>query len=314
VAAEPPQGPEQDHYAVLGVALTASQEEITRAYRRLARGTHPDTHPRDPGAEQRLREIVEAYRVLADVDRRAAYDRGRRGGTGRPVRVVVVDSPTGQEPSLGSRPFSPGFSAAPWERGPLWFGQVRQVRPRLPRRGRDLTTELTVSFAEAVYGTSAAITEPDPTGRPRTVVVHVPAGTVDGERLRVPGQGQPGAAGGDPGNLHVTVRVAPDPLYRRRGGDLAITVPVRFSEAVLGATIDIPGLSGQCLTVPIPPGTASCSVVRLPRRGVPDRSGAGDLLVTLTVDVPRQLSPTQRRAVADLGRELPDPRDHWGRP
>jgi molecular chaperone DnaJ len=185
---------------------------------------------------------------------------------------------------------------------------------RAARRGRDQRAEVTVGFAEAVYGTTAVVTLPEAGGATRDVEVRVPAGTADGDRLHLAGLGGAGEGGGRPGDLRVTVRVQPHARYAREDSDLALTVPVTFPEAVLGATVDLPGLSGERLALRVPPGTRSGAVLRLTGHGVPTNNGTGDLLVTIIVDVPDHLSSESRHAIADLARRLPDPRAHWRAP
>ena len=176
-----------------------------------------------------------------------------------------------------------------------------------PRRGADLQTSVELPFEEAVRGTTRRLRL-----GARSVTARITSGIVDGQTVRLAGQGQPGENGGPAGDLVVRVRVALHPFFRREGSDLVVTVPVTFPEAALGADVRVPTLD-RPVTVRIPPGTRSGTTFRVPDRGAPARNGAGDLLVTVDVDVPRQLDDRQRAAVQALAAAIPgSPRAHLG--
>jgi molecular chaperone DnaJ len=297
---------DKDFYRVLGVGESASDKEITRAYRRLARDLHPDTNP-DAGDGQRFREVTSAYEVLHDPARRREYDEVRRlARTGRPA---------------GGRGWPHGQSVRVNRRGPRaegdWitvedlFGHVTGEdggwSAARPRRGADLETAVDLPFEEAVRGATRRLRL-----GARTVTARIPPGVADGQTVRLPGRGQPGENGGPPGDLVVRVRVTPHRYFGREGRDLTVTVPVTFAEAALGADVRVPTLD-RPVTVRIPPGTRSGTTFRVSGRGVPARDGAGDLLVTVDIDVPRELDDRQRAAVQALAAALPgSPRAHLG--
>ncbi len=299
---------EKDYYDVLGVSETATPEEITKAYRRLARRLHPDANPGDKGAEERFKEVSAAYEVIGDSARRAEYDEARRLVTsgaasgGGPFRVHVTNAD-----DLGDFGFGDLFdgfftSAATWGR-PAGAG----------RRGSDLEAELHLRFEDAVFGVATEVHVQGPVGRMRDVKVRVPAGVEDGQVIRIPGRGDPGTNGGPAGDLYVLVRVADHDLFTRRGSDLTVTVPVTYPEAVLGAEVKVPTLDGPPVTVKVPAGTPSGRVLRVRGRGVPGPRGRGDLLVTIEVAVPPEVQGQERKAVEDLAQAISwSPRERLG--
>lgn len=287
---------ETDFYAVLGVDRDASVSEITRAYRQLARQLHPDTNA-DPGAEEHFKRVSAAYRVLSDPGKRSAYDQARRLGAmsgarkrpggGYTIRVdnrrdsddvgVTFGTPRGRSV------LDDLFRST--NRSPAGAGAGRRVRPRPgPRR-----VAITVPFEAAVAGTTVPVRLPSGDQVP----VRIPPGVADGQTVRVPGR---------TGDLQVTVHVEPHRIFERAGDgrDLSVTVPVSYSEAVLGADVTVPTLDGAPVTVRVPPGTPSGQVLRVRGRGIPTEHGRGDLLVTVKVDVPRELTDHQRALIREL--------------
>lgn len=291
--------PPDDLYAVLGVSPAASRAEIIRAYRRLVRELHPDARPGDPAAAERFSSVTAAYEILRDPRRRAAYDQSRRspGRRGQAIPVTVITGPGG--------PFGTDFPGRAPFGGGVWGGGLFSTplrapsaptapgRPRRSRRG----TEVTVELADAVHGGEVVVA--DPTGTPRRV--RIPPGVRDGETLRV----RDDRAEDD---LYLTVRGRPHPTYGRSRDDLTTTVVISFPEAVLGASVTLPALRGDRPVVTIPPRTRSGTVVRLPGGGVSRHSRAGDLLVTVLIDVPEVLTTEAHAAVEALAVLLPDPR------
>jgi molecular chaperone DnaJ len=284
---------EKDYYALLGVPETASEQDVTRAYRRLARELHPDVNPDKPDAEDRFKEVSAAYDVLGDAAKRKEYDELRR----------LQRSGTGADPGAGG--FRIHFEDADDfdldDLGGLFGGLFGGRGAARSSRGRDVETEAGLGFEDAVRGATIKV---------GAATVRVPAGIEDGQMIRVLGQGGEGRDGGPRGDLYVTVRVKPHRLFGRQGANLTLRIPVTFAEAALGADIRVPTLDGEPVTVRIPAGTPSGRTFRVRGRGVP---GTGDLLVTVEVAVPRKLSEEQRQAVAALAETSPEsPRAYLG--
>lgn len=301
---------EKDYYAVLGVPNTASEKEIARAYRKLAKQNHPDANPGDAAAEERFKDVSAAYDVLGDAGKRKEYDE---------VREMVAAGVAG--PGFGRPGYGPGFEGGRTifvddlgdvgGLGDLFgglFGRgARRGRADMPFPGPDLETELSLDFLEAVHGVMRELSFEG-----RTVKVRIPAGVRDGQRIRVKGRGGPGVNGGPSGDLYVVVRVRSHPIFGRKGDDdLTVTVPVTFAEAALGGQARVPTLTDP-VTVKIPPGTQSGKTVRVRGRGIEKTNGSpGDLLVTFEVAVPQTLSAAERKAVEELGQTLTgNPREH----
>ena len=316
----------KDYYAALGVAKDAAAEEIKRAYRKLARRHHPDVNPGDPAAEERFKEVAEAYHVLGDKERRAAYDRGperfaqefdlsdfmrefshgsgRGGGGGISFGLGGISFGGG----IGDLSDLFGGGAAAGGRGRAYTA----VRP-----GRDVEVELPLSFAEAIEGTEKSVRYqlPGAGGVVETVStkVRIPAGVEDGKRIRVSGRGEPGQGGAPAGNLYLRLQVAPHRLYKRRGRDLYLDLPVTVYEAGLGATIRVPTLNGKA-TIKLPEGTRNGQVIRLAGRGVGGKKKEGgekpgDLFVTVRIELPNELDPKTKELLRRFARERPyDPR------
>jgi molecular chaperone DnaJ len=360
----------RDPYKTLGVDKKASDEEIKKAYRKLARQFHPDRNPGDDSSEERFKEVQEAYSILSDPEKRKRYDSGggifgsgfdpgafRRGGGG----------------AGGAGGFGGGFSdilsdlfggGAGGAGGP---GGVRSA----PERGRDLETEVHISFEQAMEGaqvpvavtvsapcptcngsgakpgtqptvcsrcqgrgiesqgqglfsisqpcskcggTGTEIKDPCPTcqgsGQTRQVKryrANVPAGVKDGSRVRLPGKGEAGRRGGPPGDLYVITRVGDSPIFRRKGENLEVDVPITIPEAIRGATVEVPTLNGS-KRIRVPAGTQHGSVQRLRGEGPPKLGGRGrgDIHYKLTIDVPRSLNKKQKQAVDSLADATPE--------
>jgi molecular chaperone DnaJ len=343
----------RDFYEVLGVGKSASAAEIKKAYRELARKWHPDRNPDDPAAEERFKEIQQAYDTLSDSEKRKQYDAGGR--------------------------FSGGFPGGGFPRGGVasdlgdifssLFGRGREQGPRTAH-GRDLETEVRLSFDQAMHGAQIAVSVPttgacptcagtgakpgttprvcprcegrgidaqsqgffsisqpcpqcggqgsvidDPcttcggsgvTEETKRYRVNVPAGVHDGSRIRLAGKGEAGYRGGARGDLYVTTRVEPSPVFRQRpDGNLEVDLPVTVAEAIQGATVEVPTLKGSKL-IRIPPGTEHGSIQRLRGEGPPRTkgSGRGDIFFRVKLDVPKDLSDEQREAVERLAEAL----------
>jgi len=357
----------QDPYKVLGVAKKAPEDEIRKAYRKLARKYHPDRNPDDAAAEERFKEVQQAYSILSDPEKRKQYDAG--GGI------------------FGG--FDPGAFRTNTGGGFGGFGGIGDILSDLfgsggaagarganaPERGRDLETEVHISFDQAISGaqlpvtvplsapcptcggtgakpgtsptvcpqcqgrgieqqgqglfsisqpcsrcggTGTEIKDPCPTckgsGQTRQVKryrVNIPAGVRDGSRIRLAGKGEPGRRGGPPGDLYAITRVGESPIFRRRGDNLEVDVPITIVEAIRGATVEVPTLSGS-KRIRVPAGTQHGTVQRLRGEGPPrlGGKGRGDIHYRLVIDVPRSLSKQQKEAVDELAQVMDgNPRD-----
>jgi molecular chaperone DnaJ len=367
---------EKDFYKVLGVPDTATAEEIKKSYRKLAQTHHPDANPGDAGAEERFKEISEAYATLSDPEQRKDYDQVRRlaptggfqgfggqpggfgGFGGQQVRVEDLEDLLGGVGGLGDL-----------------FGFGSQRSRSGPARGADLSTELTIGFEDAAFGVTTEVTvegadtcsrchgsgaepgtlvttcptcggrgmvaqnqgffsfsQPCPEcggsgrlieqpctqcrgsgveNRRRKVKLKVPAGVKDGATLRLRNKGTAGSFGGPPGDLLVGIRVGPSSKFGRKDNDLTLKVPITYTEAALGAKIEVPTLNGG-VKVKIPAGTPSGKTFRVRGRGIdPDRGRQGDLLVTVEVAVPTKVDKDEKRLLEELaGRETEDIRSH----
>ncbi|HIE08383.1 MAG TPA: molecular chaperone DnaJ [Armatimonadetes bacterium] len=368
----PPRPVRKDYYSILGVPKDASQEEIKKAYRRLVREWHPDRQPpeRKKEAEEKFKEITEAYRVLSDPEKRRLYDTyGYVPGEGeappQPGRQTAEDlffEPFFREPEFTFRDIFDSF---------FWRPEGR--RHHRPERGADLGVEVEVSLEEASQGAEKVVevermevceecagsgvrrgarpqvcpkcggagrirevrtgfgfhfesittcdycagagmvvSDPCPAcggaGRVsarRKVKVNIPPGVEDGVQIRVPGEGHAGTYGGPPGDLYVTVRIKPHPIFERRGRDIFYTLEISFPQAALGDEVEIPTLDGK-RRLRIRPGTQSGETIRLKGLGLPgleDRR-RGDMFVRIKVAVPKDLTPEQRRLIYELAKTM----------
>jgi molecular chaperone DnaJ len=299
---------EKDLYGVLGVAEDADKKAISRAYRKLAKELHPDTHPDDPVAAERFKDVTAAYDVLGDPDKRAEYDEFRRA-------VAGAERPDGDGRSRtwSDRGDFAGGSEQAWTTfdGSTWTtsfeaGGFEDLLGRVMGRsgggsarswpGADLEAVLDLSFEDAVHGLTTEVTLNGPHGS-QSFKVRVPAGVSDGQKIRLPGKGGPGGNGGPPGDLYAVVRVAAHPVFGRRGLDLTVEAPISWPEAVLGTEIEVPTLGGSPVRVRVPAGTPHGRTLRVRGRGVRTNKGAGDLLVAIRLTVPDHITEEQRLAV-----------------
>ncbi len=268
----------RDYYAVLGVSRDASEAEIKRAFRELARKHHPDVNPADSG--EAFREINEAYAVLCDREARARYDRWGHPDAGSSGLGAVVDA--AQE-------------------------MINDVlrRRRGKQKGRDLRYTLEIKFEEAAFGCEKTIQVPDGAGKSRDHNVVLPAGTKDGAVKVIRGEGEPGKGGAPSGDLHVIVRVAEHATFRRDGLDVHSDFTITFPQAALGAVLDLPTLDGQ-VKMRVPPGTQPGRIFRIRGRGIPQAASKtaprGDHLVHIQVEVPSELSPRQKELIEELAK------------
>lgn len=324
---------EKDFYATLGVSKDADAAEIKKAYRKLARKWHPDQNPDDANAEQKFKEIGEAYGVLSDAEQRKQYDSLRAMAGGGPRFASGPGGATGAsgfEDLFGgmfggggnsrvrySTSGMPGGGAAgggfedilsSMFGGGAPSGAGRAGFQRGPVKGGDITTSASLPFRSAVEGATVNLTL-DGT---RSMKVRIPAGVHDGQKIRLRGKGQPSATGGSPGDLVVTVSVEPHPVFGISGQNLTITVPITFPEAVQGATISVPTLDGSQVKLKVPAGTQSGARLRVKGRGVATKKQTGDLIVTVEVAVPRKVSKAAADALKQFAEasDGTDPRAH----
>ncbi|MEW9528474.1 DnaJ C-terminal domain-containing protein [Microbispora sp. NPDC049125] len=304
---------DRDFYEILGVPRTAGREDIQRAYRKLARSYHPDVN-KDPGAEDRFKEVSEAYEVLSDPDTRKRYD-----AFGRDFRQV----PEGVDPAAYARARAGAGTGgrAGWARGPAGqevrfetgegidfeelFGGMfgsrggRASRGWGPMPGADQEVELPLTVEEAYHGGRRTITLPG-RGGSRTLEVTIPPGVRSGQRIRLAGQGGAGTDGAKRGDLYLIARLTDHPRYRVDGRDIHVQLPLTPSEAALGATVAIDTPGGEA-KVKVPPGSSSGRRLRLRGQGMPNSRGdPGDLFAEVRIMVPRTLSAEERRLYEQL--------------
>src|SRR5437868_2904964 len=289
---------ETDYYDVLGVSPSASEKDITRAYRKLAKQHHPDANPGNREAEEKFKSVAAAYDVLGDAAKRKEYDEVRQmvasgvgpfGGGGGPGGF----GPGGAE---GFRTFQFDEDAG--------FGDL--LGGLLGRGGRAGRGTIIKNPCHQCGGRGVE-------RRQRDVKVRIPPGVGDGQRIRVPSRGAAGANGGPPGDLFVVVHVGQHPIFGRKGKDLTVRVPITFTEAALGTKVKVPTLD-QPVTVKVPAGTQSGKTVKVRGRGIDTGKGSpGDLLVTFDVVVPKKVDGAAKKAIEDLGDALTEnPREHLG--
>jgi len=329
----------RDYYELLGVARDASADEIRRAHRKLVRELHPDVNKTSDAAE-RFAAVQEAYEVLSDDKKRALYNqlghaafrngaqaaRGAGAGhTGRPGGAYTWSNMGGDASGAGdafdasdiSSIFEElfgqnrsGFGGA--RRGAGGAAGPRQSR-RASARGADARATITVSFHTATHGGAESL-RLSRGGDSETIEVRIPKGVADGAKLRIRGKGEAGHNGGAPGDLILTVRVAPHPLFRSDGLDVMFDLPVTIAEAALGATVTIPTPRGGKADLKVPPGAGSGTKLRVRGQGVEDAKGRkGDLYAILKIIAPEHLSDEDRAALAKMLDTLSSPRteQHW---
>ena len=300
---------EKDFYKALGVSKDASADEIKRAYRKLAKQYHPDRNPDDKSAEERFKEIGEAYQVLSNEKDRKQYDAIRAlagggprfaagsGGTGG-AGFEDIFSMFGGAGNGGNVRYSTNTSGGAGGGfddilSQMFGGGGGFSSARRPQRGQDLTTEVSIPLRDAVSGTTVKMTSADG----RSVTARIPAGVSDGQKIRVSGKGGAGANGGPAGDILVTIHVEKHPVYEVRGSDLYVDVPVSFGEAALGGTVEVPTLEGKSVSVKIPAGSSTDKLLRVKHRGLAKGKVArGDMYVRLKVMVPKKMSDEARRA------------------
>jgi len=304
----------RDYYKILGVDRNATDEQLKKAYRKLAMKYHPDRNKGDKKAEERFKEVNEAYAVLSDKEKRHQYDMfGAEGFQQRFSREdifrnfdfgqVFKDFGFGSE-DLFSRIFgSPGSGRQrAFGKGREGFGFDGSFgrTGQQPQKGVDLILDLQVSFKEAILGGTRTVSFSRGRKEER-ISVNVPAGISSGKKLRVPGKGEEGPWGGPAGDLLIRIQVAPDPLFTRKANDLEISREISLTEAVLGTQIEVPTLDDKKLSLKVPPGTQGHTQMRLRGHGVPLLGGGrGDLYVKLIVRLPKSLTRDQEALFRQL--------------
>jgi curved DNA-binding protein len=319
----------RDYYAILGVPKTASDAEIKRAYRKLARKHHPDLNPGDKTAETKFKEINEANEVLGDPDKRRKYDDlganwrayeqqpppgagapgggwnvstggGPGGATYRTMSAEDMREMFGTDDPFSDF-FHTFFGGAGGFSGAAPGSSSGHRRADRSRRGRDFEQPVELTLEEAYAGTSRRLTIQQ-SDLSRSVEVRIPAGVKDGSRVRAAGEGE-ASPGGQSGDLFLVVRILPHARFERQGQDLFVRVPVPVTTAVLGGDVQVPALSGSTLRLKVPPMTGAGRKFRLRGHGMPTVGKAdqrGDLYATVDVQIPSQLSPEERKLYEEL--------------
>lgn len=288
----------QDPYAALGLSKDATADEIKKAYRKIARTSHPDLHPDDPGAEARFKAAGRAHDLLKDPEQRRRFDAGEIDATGaeQAPRGYYRDDArrpenpyTQRRPAAGGDPFGDGFDADDFfaqfarSRGAGFGGDPRRGAPGdIP--GQDAQYRLAVPFLDAARGAKTRITLPDG----NALEVTIPEGARDGQTLRLRGKGGAGYGAGRPGDAFITLDVTPDPDFERDGDDIVVTLPISIDEAILGGKVPVNTIAGA-VNVSVPAGASSGQVLRLKGRGVKGRSGKGDQRITLRIVSPPKI-------------------------
>jgi molecular chaperone DnaJ len=287
---------EKDFYHTLGLPKDASEGDIKKTYRKLARQYHPDSNPGDAKAEAKFKEISEAFSVLSDADQRKEYDAIKAMGSGARFTSGSQGAGGGFE-DVFSNIFGGGRGGFGGGFGGFDFG---------PTAGIDLTARTSIDFIDSIKGATIKLSLQ---GMDQ-LNVKIPAGVVDGQKIKLRGKGRPSPNGGPSGDLIVTVRVKPHPVFIRDGINLRVIVPVTFTEAALGATISVPTLGAEPVKLKIHPGIPNGRVLRIKGRGVELGSNRGDLLATVEVAVPSHLSEKAKKALLEFEEQMPkeDPR------
>lgn len=290
-----------DPYAALGVARTASPDDIRRAYRKLAKELHPDVRPGDKQAEERFKRATAAFNLLSDAKLKARFDRGEIDADGNERTTYSYRGGPGAARARGYTSAGAGADSA-FDLGDIFsdlFGSAAAAGARSSSnfarmRGRDLRVSTEIDFVDAVRGAKRRVTLSDG----RSLEVTIPPGVSDGQVLRLKSQGAPGVQGGPPGDAMVELKIKPHPLFRREGDDVHMDLPISIVEAIEGARVQVPTASGP-VTLAIPEGANSGKVLRLKGKGVGDR---GDQFVRLIVMLPETGDDALRKFVKSWAR------------
>lgn len=301
----------KDYYETLGVKKTATEAELKKAYRKLAMQHHPDRNPGDKRAEEKFKDINEAYAVLSDAEKRKQYD--TFGADGFHQRFSQEDIFRGTDFSTifsdmgfgGGDIFERLFGGAGGQRrggfssggNPFGGGQGYP-----PTQGQDVETSVTVPFHTAYHGGKQRVSLRLPRGGRQEIELKIPAGIEDGKKLRLAGKGSPAPGGGTPGDLYVVVNVAPHPMFERHGADMEVQLTLNLTEALLGTTVKVPTMGEEQKPLKVPAGVSPGTKLRIKGYGFP-RMGShehGDLYVKINVKLPETLTDQQRKLVEQL--------------
>lgn len=304
----------KDYYDVLGINRSADDKEIKRAYRKLAKKYHPDTNPGDKQAEQKFKELTEAYNVLSDSEKKklydqygfAAFDEGfgeerHQSGGGSYSAHDYGNGRTYQEFHFTNGDMEDIFGDIFGDMFHGYGGKGFHSRMERDLKGADAYADITISFDEAVCGCDKVLQLQDENGRTGSLQVHIPAGIDEGQSVRLKGKGAAGAGSGPAGDLLLKVHVTPKPGYERKGNDVYVTVNIPYTTAVLGGEAIVPTLTGKVFCK-IAAGTQSGSKIRLKNKGIPSMknpSRKGDEYIVIQIAVPRNLTPDERQKLMD---------------
>lgn len=311
----------KDYYSLLNVSRSATPEEIKKSYRKLAMQYHPDKNPGDKKAEEKFKEFSEAYEVLSDPKKREMYDQfghagaqggfsgaggpfGGAGGFGGFGGAGGAGAGQGQDPFQDI--FGDVFSEIFGARGYGGTGAGTGGPRRRQTKGSDLRYTLNIAFEEAALGTEKVISfVRQRSGKDETakLSVNVPAGVKEDQRLKLAGEGDSPAGGGPSGDLYVIIKIQDHPLFKRQENDILMDLPVTYTDAILGTSVEIPTISGKAV-IRIPPGTHTGQTFRLKGKGFPKIGGfgSGDMLVRLVVDTPEKINTRQKELLEELSK------------
>jgi DnaJ-class molecular chaperone len=276
-----------DPYKILGVAPTASADDIQKAYRKLAKKLHPDLNPGNPEAEEKFKKVAGAYDLIGDAEKRKRFDSGEidAAGAERPGQNYYRDYASSEQ----NHPYTDNSGFADFMESEDAFAELlrRSARAQANRRGHDLQFRLPIEFVDSIAGANKRLTLPDSS----TIDVAIPPGMTEGQVLRLRGKGAPGSGKGGPGDVLIEVEIKPDRSFTRQGDDIYLELPVTLTEAVLGARIKVPTPTGA-VTMTVPKGSNTGSTLRLRGKGAPKQAGGhGDQLVKLKVVLPKEPDP-----------------------
>jgi DnaJ-class molecular chaperone len=321
----------RDYYDILGVPRSADEDSIKKAYRKLAKKYHPDRN-KAPDAAEKFREAQEAYDALADPEKRKLYDQFGHAGVGAGGRGPGHDPFSHARPTSNAGPGGFSYRVDPGGGGNFDVGDIfeqmfggAKAKPRdgrrgfspgdfgaePPRHGDDLTHTINVAFDTAALGGTVPLQITGPEGT-NTIEVKVPKGAADGAKLRVRGKGHPSNNGGPAGDLILTIKIGAHPYFTREGLDLYLDVPISIDEAVFGAAVSVPTLTGHA-NLKVPPLTGGGRKLRIRGAGIENSTGSkGDFYAVIRVDMPTELTEAQRAALESLKGTLPNPRQTLG--
>ena len=290
----------KDFYKVLGVSKDATEDDITKAYRKLARKYHPDLN-KTKEAEERFKDISEAYDVLSNKEQRQKYDAIRQFGMGG-ARFSGGSGQGGFDASGFSDIFGSMFGGAAGGRGGASYGGSRYgnpyEEPPTPQRGDDRKSKITLTFRQAVKGATVSLRVDG-----KQFKTHIPAGVKDGQKIRIAGKGKPGSNGGANGDMYLTVQVKPDPRFTMRGHDIVMDVPVTVGEAVAGARVEAHDIEGETVTFKVPAGSSSGAEIRVSGKGVQSAT-AGDLSGCVQIRVPAKPGLGAKHAAKEFDKSV----------